>query len=183
MSVEHSKGKSGARFKNVGSTIRTLDKSGNPIDDGSSQHKVVNHEMASAMGVSKAILDNVIFCHQEDSTWPLDEGRKLKLKFDEIFDTTEYTKAIERFINMRKRHREKLKLCVQEKNFLLKTKNDADRKNLDFDILNTKHVEMQAKTDELEKKIELIKKRLEILLTIERDSEELLVKEGGIRST
>ena len=25
--------------------------------------------MISRLGVSKAVLDNVIFCHQEDSTW------------------------------------------------------------------------------------------------------------------
>lgn len=34
----------------------------------------VDVEMSVAMGVSKAILNNVIFCHQEDSAWPLDEG-------------------------------------------------------------------------------------------------------------
>ena len=183
MSVEYPKGKSAARFKTVDSTIRTLDKSGNSTDDGSSQLKVVNHEMASAMGVSKAILDNVIFCHQEDSAWPLDEGQKLKLKFDAIFGTTEYNKAIDKIIKMRKRHQEKLKLCVQEKRFLLETKNDADRKNLEFDILNTKHAQMEAKIDELDKKIDPINKRLEILLTIERDFAKLQVKEGGIRST
>ena len=28
-------------------------------------------EIVNAMGVSKAVLDYVIFCHQEDSNWPL----------------------------------------------------------------------------------------------------------------
>ena len=27
------------------------------------------------MGVSKAVLENVIFVHQEDSNWPLSEGQ------------------------------------------------------------------------------------------------------------
>jgi DNA repair protein RAD50 len=40
------------------------------------------------LGVSKAILENVIFCHQEDSFWPLSEPSVLKKKFDEIFAAT-----------------------------------------------------------------------------------------------
>lgn len=46
------------------------------------------------MGVSKAILENVIFCHQEDSNWPMAESSKLKIKFDEIFEATKWTKAL-----------------------------------------------------------------------------------------
>jgi DNA repair protein RAD50 len=47
------------------------------------------------LGVSKAILDNVIFCHQEDSLWPLSDASTLKKKFDEIFEALKYTKAID----------------------------------------------------------------------------------------
>jgi DNA repair protein RAD50 len=47
------------------------------------------------LGVSKAILENVIFCHQEDSLWPLSDASTLKKKFDEIFEAMKYTKAIE----------------------------------------------------------------------------------------
>ena len=51
-------------------------------------------EMFIALGVTKPILNYVIFCHQEDSNWPLDEGKKLKERFDAIFDATEYLKCI-----------------------------------------------------------------------------------------
>lgn len=47
------------------------------------------------LGVSKAVLDNVIFCHQEESLWPLSDASTLKKKFDEIFEAMKYTKAIE----------------------------------------------------------------------------------------
>ena len=30
------------------------------------------------IGVSKAVLESVIFCHQEESSWPLQEGAVLK---------------------------------------------------------------------------------------------------------
>ena len=47
------------------------------------------------MGVSKPILNYVIFCHQEESNWPLEDGKKLKDRFDEIFDTSKYNKAMD----------------------------------------------------------------------------------------
>jgi hypothetical protein len=43
--------------------------------------------------VPQAVLENVIFVHQEDSNWPLAEGLVLKKKFDDIFAATKYTKA------------------------------------------------------------------------------------------
>jgi DNA repair protein RAD50 len=45
-------------------------------------------EIPQLLGVSKAVLENVIFCHQEDSYWPLAEPSVLKKKFDEIFEAT-----------------------------------------------------------------------------------------------
>lgn len=42
------------------------------------------------MGVSKPIIEHVIFCHQETSNWPLTEGTKVKARFDEIFAATRY---------------------------------------------------------------------------------------------
>lgn len=49
-------------------------------------------------------------CHQEDSSWPLDEGKKLKEKFDAIFDITQYNKAIEQTIKIRKKEADELKV-------------------------------------------------------------------------
>lgn len=54
----------------------------------SSKCAEIDSEMISALGVSKAVLTHVIFCHQEESNWPLSEGKALKLKFDEIFSAT-----------------------------------------------------------------------------------------------
>ena len=45
-------------------------------------------EIPNLLGVSKAVLENVIFCHQEDSYWPLSEPATLKKKFDDIFEAT-----------------------------------------------------------------------------------------------
>lgn len=41
----------------------------------------------------QAVLDNVVFVHQEESLWPLADGATIKKKFDEIFAATKYTKV------------------------------------------------------------------------------------------
>jgi DNA repair protein RAD50 len=46
------------------------------------------------MGVSTAILENVIFCHQDEALWPFSDQANLKKIFDEIFETTKYTKVL-----------------------------------------------------------------------------------------
>ncbi|XP_065178935.1 DNA repair protein RAD50-like [Sycon ciliatum] len=62
----------------------------------------IDREMVSLLGVSRAVLSNVIFCHQEDSAWPLSDGKMLKTKFDEIFAATRYIKALENIRKFRK---------------------------------------------------------------------------------
>lgn len=55
------------------------------------------------MGVSRAVLDSVIFCHQEESCWPLSESKRLKERFDDIFATTRWSKALSSMADYRKR--------------------------------------------------------------------------------
>ncbi len=64
------------------------------------------------MGVSNAILENVIFCHQEESLWPFSDQANLKKIFDESFDTTKYTKAL---TEMRKTAKKYSKYAKEQK--------------------------------------------------------------------
>lgn len=64
--------------------------------------------MPQYLGVSKAILDSVIFCHQDESLWPMSEPSVLKKKFDEIFEAMKYTKAIDNIKALRKKQNEEL---------------------------------------------------------------------------
>jgi len=79
-------------FKTIDSTLTQLANA----DDKTKKHESMSLRNANTdqavslfMGVSKAIINNVLFCHQEDSCWPLDEGKKVKTKFDAIFGITE----------------------------------------------------------------------------------------------
>ncbi|KAL9600948.1 MAG: hypothetical protein Q9219_002883 [cf. Caloplaca sp. 3 TL-2023] len=79
------------------------------------------------LGVSRAVLDNVIFCHQDESLWPMSEPSLLKKKFDEIFEAQKYTKAIENIKKVRKDYVDELKqLHIREQNCKA-NKDRADR--------------------------------------------------------
>ena len=54
----------------------------------------------SMMTLPQAVLENVIFVHQDESNWPLAEGQVLKRKFDDIFAATKYTKVSEQITSL-----------------------------------------------------------------------------------
>ena len=94
------------------------------------------------MGVSNAILENVIFCHQEESLWPFSDQANLKKIFDEIFDTTKYTKALTEMRAVAKKYSKYAKEFKQE----------LDLKKKDFEQyakLKTSIGQYDAKLNEL----------------------------------
>lgn len=55
-------------------------------------------------GVTNAILEYVIFCHQEESNWPFSDQANLKKIFDEIFDTSKYSKSLTEMRAVARKH-------------------------------------------------------------------------------
>jgi DNA repair protein RAD50 len=101
------------------------------------------------LGVSEAILDSVIFCHQDESLWPMSEPGTLKKKFDEIFEALKYTKAIENIKAVRKTQNSELaKHKIFEDNF----KTDKDR----GDRAEKKSLALQAEIEVLRTQIDQI---------------------------
>ncbi|KAF8195567.1 AAA domain-containing protein [Pholiota molesta] len=87
----------------------------------------MDSEIPQLLGVSKAVLENVIFCHQEDSYWPLAEPSALKKKFDDIFEATRYTKALDSIKNLRKDRVAELKAEKERLLSLSREKAHADK--------------------------------------------------------
>ena len=104
-------------------------------------------QMPYHLGVSKAILESVIFCHQEESLWPLSEPAKLKVRFDEIFEAQKYTKAIENIKLIQKGKKDALKLMNKDEEVAKANKDRADK--------NKKQtMKLHAELDTLRAKIE-----------------------------
>ncbi|XP_039934350.1 DNA repair protein RAD50 [Hirundo rustica] len=120
-------------FKTLESVI-TRTKHGEKVSL-SSKCAEIDREMISALGVSKSVLNNVIFCHQEESNWPLSEGKALKQKFDEIFSATRYIKALEALRQVRLKQSLKVKECQTELKYLKQNKEKAQK--IQNDLSNT----------------------------------------------
>jgi DNA repair exonuclease SbcCD ATPase subunit len=84
-------------------------------------------QMPISLGVSKAVLENVIFCHQEDSFWPLSEPGPLKKKFDDIFENARYTRALTELKDLKKNQDRDVKADTQALEFMKADKERADR--------------------------------------------------------
>jgi len=112
-------------------------------------------QVPELLGVSKAVLENVIFCHQEDSLWPFGDTATLKEIFDELFDTTMYTKLHETIRGIHK--------SISKNNKELSTKLVFYKKDFDIHVSRKNKVLKDAdnlnddikKIEDLEKVIKL----------------------------
>lgn len=89
------------QYKALESVLRTM------ADDGSKaslSHRCadMDTQVPELMGVSRAVLESVIFCHQEESSWPLQDAGAVKKRFDDIFGATRYTKALQNIKELQK---------------------------------------------------------------------------------
>ncbi|NWW73765.1 RAD50 protein, partial [Climacteris rufus] len=145
-------------FKTLESVI-TRTKHGEKVSL-SSKCAEIDREMISALGVSKAVLNNVIFCHQEESNWPLSEGKALKQKFDEIFSATRYIKALEALRQVRLKQSLKVKECQTELKYLKQNKEKAHEIQ---DHLNNRESQLAASKENvksIESQLEPLKSSL-----------------------
>lgn len=94
-SMELIQKKTNMQFKALDGILRTNDPSTGERVALSHKCTELDRQIPNMMGVSKPILEHVVFTHQEDSSWPLQDAASLKKKFDDIFDSTRYAKALE----------------------------------------------------------------------------------------
>jgi DNA repair protein RAD50 len=107
------------------------------------------------LGVSPAILESVIFCHQDESLWPMSEPGPLKKKFDEIFEAMKYTKAIDQLKTLRKNQTtEMAALKIHEDNYRI-NKDKADKCAKRSEALHAEIEGLRKQLGDLEKNIEV----------------------------
>lgn len=97
-------------YKAIESVLQTIDPHSGEKVCLSYRCADMDREVPALMGVSKAILENVIFVHQDEANWPLAEGSVLKKKFDDIFSATKYTKALEVIKKLHKEQAQEIKM-------------------------------------------------------------------------
>ena len=114
----------------------------------SSRVAEINAMMPDYLGVSKAVLDNVIFCHQEESLWPLGEPKKVKEKFDEIFEALKYTRAIENIKVVQKNKRNDLGIFRKDEEYCKEIKDKGEKMKTSIARLYDEIEALRVKADE-----------------------------------
>ena len=161
------------KAKNV--TVKTLDSTMSnrkrweePKDakNISSKCADINADMLAALGVSKPILNYVIFCHQEDSNWPLDVGSKVKERFDEIFNSVKYKNCLKMVKDVRKKEMDEAKM---EKNNALHYKSDKEYADQKRSEMRKKQKEATKLVQNAERITEELKPLREKLLQVQEE--------------
>lgn len=101
------------------------------------------------LGVSKAVLESVIFCHQEDSLWPMAEPGALKKRFDDIFEAVKYTKAIDNIKLLRKSYAAQIKVLDEIEKAARANKNKGEKVEQNCTQLHDQLDELRAKSESL----------------------------------
>uniref|UniRef100_A0A1B0FGD5 Rad50/SbcC-type AAA domain-containing protein n=1 Tax=Glossina morsitans morsitans TaxID=37546 RepID=A0A1B0FGD5_GLOMM len=172
------------------SSFETLDATLNYLDDGrtrggdsiSKRCVDVDQAMSQFMGVSKAIINNVLFCHQEDSNWPLDEPKKLKEKFDAIFGITEYNKALDRLIKMRKEETAALKIKEADLRFAEHLKQEMEEKSLSLQNYRQKALSIDDQCRKCDAEMKPVEERLQKIFNVEREVDQMENLRGNIKN-
>lgn len=170
--------KAGSRtFKTTENSLKT---EGQETTAGSKRLADTDEQVCQLLGVSPAILDSVIFCHQDDSLWPMSEPGALKKKFDEIFEAQKYTKAIEQLKVVRKKQGEQLRalqmqLKQEENNKNAAKENSARMRELQYEIEQCGEEEkrLQEKIDEANRAIKSKREEANQYLSIMNELENL----------
>lgn len=144
------------------------------------------------LGVSPAILDAVIFCHQDESLWPLSEPAALKKRFDEIFEALKYTKAIDNLKVLRKKQVEALGKLQNDSAHNKENKDRGERaekrmKALQSEIEHSRETceTISAEMEETQERIrttrETANSHLEIVHNLRNKREQLNYRESAVK--
>uniref|UniRef100_A0A0G4FR63 Rad50/SbcC-type AAA domain-containing protein n=1 Tax=Chromera velia CCMP2878 TaxID=1169474 RepID=A0A0G4FR63_9ALVE len=120
----------------------------------------VDAHMPQLMGVPKAVLDSVVFCHQEDSAWPMGDMGQLKKKFDELFGATRYTKALQEIQAQSKEQAKQMKECKAAKELLTSHLEQANRMRTDIARWDGTKWEVEEQLKDIEPRLEAADKAI-----------------------
>ena len=139
---------------NGGITTKALDSNLRKEDDTkasiSSRCTDMDREMVRQLGVSKHVLSSVIFCHQEESHWPLAESKELKTRFDSIFEIIRFTKALENMKKLKSDYLQESKMIENDLKHIGDKKDQVDEYKFELSSLEKAMSIKQTEFSELE---------------------------------
>ncbi|GME76957.1 unnamed protein product [Ambrosiozyma monospora] len=150
-------------------TIRGVEK-----ETISSKVADMESEIPKLLGVSKAILNYVIFCHQDDSLWPISDSSTLKKKFDEIFDSVKFIKILENIKQITKELNVEIKLINNNVVHLKNDRHRAHKKMSSIEDINNQINKFNKDVEDISTRITETDKELNKLYQSNQDFERVI---------
>ncbi|KAF7256395.1 hypothetical protein EG68_06702 [Paragonimus skrjabini miyazakii] len=157
-------------------TLQIRDVQGQPMVISRALVATQRDKMVTSLGVSKAVLENVIFCHQEDSNWPLQEAKAVKQRFDDLFASSRYVKALDAIRKCKQEKDSNIKIYKTELKHLGKSREEAnklrnERQDLQQSIENEQRTlaSVQQKLDPIVERLNLYKQKYAELIQIQAE--------------
>uniref|UniRef100_A0A915KT73 DNA repair protein RAD50 n=1 Tax=Romanomermis culicivorax TaxID=13658 RepID=A0A915KT73_ROMCU len=128
----------------------------------------IEREAILALGVSKSILNNVIFCHQEDSNWPLSEAKIVKSRFDDIFNATIYIKGMESMRTLQKLQNNEINNMKENLKFYKEDKEEAEKLTKELKNLKSKINDNEEIIDKLKSQMEPMENQINHIMELDK---------------
>lgn len=175
--IESSRANVTMRFKTLDSTLTRTDKNTKEMVSITNRCADVDTELTLTMGVTKPILDYVIFCHQEDLSWPFQDGKKLKEKFDEIFDSARFNKALESIMKSKKDLQHKINVLKEQKQVCQVIVSEVRDKQTKLEDHKKRLENIQTKVEEINKELVPINQKITEIKKQDSDYKDLQAEE------
>lgn len=150
------------KFKTLDSTVTRVSKDKKEKASITNRCTDVDAELSVALGVSKSILNYVIFCHQDELSWPFDQqGKNLKERFDEIFDSTKFNKALETIAKLYKELQGDIRGLNAEKQTFKVLVSEVEDKETKLEEHKKRLDTTKEKINDIDKQLVPIKQKIE----------------------
>ncbi|KAF9763729.1 DNA repair protein RAD50 [Nosema granulosis] len=137
---------------------------------GSKVEQKTLESVGEGLGPNVSLLDSVVFCHQDESTWVLSEPSVVKKKLDDVFSSTKFSKALEAVKATKRNITAKIKMKYQELEFLYKAK---EKKREVEERVGSISKELKNKKQSRDKYEEDIKECRKLLEEVNQDLEKV----------
>lgn len=126
-------------------------------------------------------MNYVIFCHQDELNWPFDQGKTLKERFDEIFDSAKFNKALESISKLQKELQGDIRGLIAEKNTFKVLVSEVEDKENKLKEQKKRLDTTKEKISEIDRNLEPVKHKLEEIQQFHTDYKKLQTEEGELK--
>ncbi|XP_063986725.1 DNA repair protein RAD50-like [Diachasmimorpha longicaudata] len=167
--IEYSRYEKQRKFKILDNTVSVLNPQTGEETQLTNRCADVDVKVMNSLGVSKAILNHVIFCHQDEANWPLDENKMVKERFDAILGMPISNKVVENFRGVAKLTEADLKIAQIEEARCADKVTEIIAKEEKLDEFNKRKSEIEKNIKKINSELESRNERLRKIRQIETE--------------